>query len=101
KASLDYRRIFENAHDAILIIAPENEIVLNVNRRACEVYGRSREEFSGMSLEEISENVGRGRQRVTETLERGSFYNFETVQLRKDGSPMFLEINASAIEYEG
>ena len=32
KASLDYRRIFENAHDAILIFSPEEEIVLNVNR---------------------------------------------------------------------
>ena len=101
KASLDYRRIFENAHDAILIMAPEKEIVLNVNRRACEIYGRSREEFIGMSLEEISENVERGQQRVVETMERGVFYNFETTQFRKDGSRMFLEINASAIEYEG
>jgi PAS domain S-box-containing protein len=101
KASLDYRRIFENAHDAILILAQENEIVLNVNRRACEIYGRSREEFIGMSLEEISENVDSGRRRVAETLESGVFYNFETVQFRKDGGRMFLEINASAIEYEG
>ena len=101
KASLDYRRIFESAHDAILIFAPEKEIVLNVNRRACEIYGLSREEFIGMSLEEISENVERGRQQVAETLERGVFYNFESVQLRKDGSRMFLEINASLIEYEG
>ncbi|PYQ56958.1 MAG: hypothetical protein DMF53_24045 [Acidobacteria bacterium] len=101
KASLDYRRIFENAHDAILILSPGDEVVLNVNPRACEVYGFSREEFIGMSLERISENVPRGRQHILATLERGVFYNFETVQLRKDGSRMFLEINASAIEYEG
>jgi PAS domain S-box-containing protein len=101
KASLDYRRIFESAHDPILIFAPEREIVLNVNRRACEIYGLSREEFIGMSLEEISENVGRGQRQIAETLERGVFYNFESVQFRKDGSRMFLEINASSIEYEG
>jgi PAS domain S-box-containing protein len=101
KANLDYRRVFENAHDPILIFRPENEVVLNVNRRACEVYGFPPEEFIGMSLEEISENVPRGRKQVAETLERGVFYNFESTQFRKDGSPMFLEINASAIEYEG
>jgi PAS domain S-box-containing protein len=101
KASLDYRRIFESAHDPILIFSPEREIVLNVNRRACEIYGLSREEFIGMSLEEISENVERGQQQIAKTLEQGVFYNFESVQIRKDGSRMFLEINASLIEYEG
>ncbi len=101
KASLDYRRIFESAHDPILIFSPEREIVLNVNRRACEIYGLSREEFIGMSLVEISENVERGQRQVAETVERGVFYNFESVQFRKDGSRMFLEINASSIEYEG
>ena len=53
-----------------------------------------------MSLEEISENVERGQQQIAETMERGVFYNFESVQRRKDGSRMFLEINASFIEYE-
>ncbi len=101
RASLDYQRIFEHAHDAILILAPDQEVVLNVNPRACEVYGFSREEFIGLSLERISENVPRGRTHVMATLERGIFYNFETVQYRKDGSRMFLEINASLIEYEG
>ncbi|HSK75376.1 MAG TPA: ATP-binding protein [Thermoanaerobaculia bacterium] len=97
----DYRQIFENAHDPILIFRPEDERVLNVNRRACEVYGFSREELLGMSLISISENPSRGQEQVRETLERGVYNNFESVQFRKDGSPMFLEINASMIEYEG
>jgi PAS domain S-box-containing protein len=101
KASLDYRRIFENAHDPILVFSPKGEIVLNVNRRACEVYGLSREEFIGMSLEAVSEDVQRGQRQIAETMERGVFYNFESTQFRKDGSRMFLEINASLIEYEG
>ena len=101
KASEDYRRIFENAHDPILIFRPEDERVLNVNRRACEIYGFSREEFLGMSLMDVSENVERGRHQVIQTMEKGVFYNFDSVQRRKDGSRMFLEINASAIEYEG
>ncbi|HEX3555971.1 MAG TPA: ATP-binding protein [Thermoanaerobaculia bacterium] len=101
KASQDYRRIFENAHDPILIFRPDDEVVLNVNRRACEVYGFSREEFLGLSLVDISEDVASGRDQVSQTMEQGVFHNFESVQRRKDGSRMFLEINASFIEYEG
>jgi PAS domain S-box-containing protein len=101
KVSEDYRRIFENAHDPILIFRPADEVVLNVNRRACEIYGFSRDELIGMSLIDISENVPRGRDQVAQTMEKGVFYNFESVQFRKDGGRMFLEINASLIEYEG
>ncbi|HSS52227.1 MAG TPA: ATP-binding protein, partial [Thermoanaerobaculia bacterium] len=101
KVSEDYRRVFESAHDPILIFRPADEVVLNVNRRACEIYGFSREEFLGMSLIDVSEDVPRGRDQVAQTMEKGVFYNFESVQFRKDGSRMFLEINASLIEYEG
>jgi len=101
KVSEDYRRIFDNAHDPIFIFRPADEVVLNVNRRACEIYGFSREELVGMSLIDISENVDRGRDQVAQTMSQGVFYNFESVQFRKDGSRMFLEINASLIEYEG
>jgi PAS domain S-box-containing protein len=101
KVSEDYRRVFENAHDPIVIFRPADEVVLNVNRRACEIYGFSREEFLGMSLIDVSENPHRGRQQVAQTLRMGVFYNFESVQFRKDGSRMFLEINSSLIEYEG
>jgi len=101
KVSEDYRRVFENAHDPIFIFAPEDEKILNANRRACEIYGFSREELLGMSLASISENVMRGQLQIAETLRKGTFYNFESVQYRKDGSRMFLEINASLIEYEG
>ncbi|HYU98526.1 MAG TPA: PAS domain S-box protein [Pyrinomonadaceae bacterium] len=97
----EYRGLFENAHDAILIIDPELEIVLEVNQRACEVYGISRSEFVGLSLESITHDVERGRIVIKETLERGMSHDFETVQRRGDGTEMFLHINASVVEYNG
>ncbi len=100
KANQDYRRIFENAHDAIFVLAPD-ETILNVNRRACEIYGWSREELLGMSLAAISEDVEQGRDHVAKTMSQGVFHVFETTQFRRDGSRMFLEVNASLIEYEG
>jgi PAS domain S-box-containing protein len=101
RTSQDYRQVFENAHDPIILFRPEDEQVLNVNRRACEIYGYSREEFLQISLAAISENVARGQMQIRETLQKGVYHNFESTQIRKDGSRMFLEINASVIEYEG
>ena len=101
RTSRDYRQIFESAHDAILIFRPYDEKVLSVNRRACEIYGFSREEFLGLSISSISENVRRGQEQIKTTLEIGVYHNFESVQYRKDGSRMFLEINASVIEFDG
>ena len=97
----DYRELFDQAHDAILILAPEDETVLDVNQRACEIYGFSREEFIGLSLESISLNVEAGKERIRQTLNVGSYFNFETVQFRKDGSQMALDINASLVSYKG
>jgi hypothetical protein len=65
------------------------------------MYGFSREEFLGMSLETISRNVEEGRGRVAETMEKGQDVHFETMQYRKDGSEMYLEINAATIDYGG
>jgi PAS domain S-box-containing protein len=101
KVSEDYRRVFDSAHDPIFIFTPGDETILNANRRASEVYGFSREELLGMSLADISLNVPRGREQIDQTVREGVYHNFESIQVRKDGTPIFLEINASVIEYEG
>ncbi|HEX5718482.1 MAG TPA: ATP-binding protein, partial [Thermoanaerobaculia bacterium] len=101
RTSRDYRQIFENAHDPIIVFRPEDEQVVNVNRRACEIYGFTRDEFLQISLASISIDVPRGQQQILATLDGGVYHNFESVQYRKDGSRMFLEINAATVEYEG
>ncbi|GEM_PF-627176 len=96
-----YRELFANAHDPIIVFDPGDERVLDVNRRACEVYGFSRGEFLALSLADVSRDRDRGRRQVEETLRTGSYVNFETEQRRKDGSPLFLEVNASVIDHNG
>lgn len=96
-----FSNIFENAHDAIILLEPADEVVLDVNQRACELYGFDRSEFIGMSLEKISKDVGGGKGKIQQTLNKGTYLNFETVQYRKDGSEMFLEVNASVIPFKG
>ena len=97
----ELREIFNNAHDAILVIDPGTETVLNANPRTSDIYGFPLEEFIGMSLETISKDVKRGKEKIIETLQAGDCLSFETLQFRKDGSEMFLEVNASIINYRG
>ncbi len=101
KATADYRQIFEHAHDAIVILDPQSETVLDVNRRACETYGYTREEFVGLPLRRISKDVESGETHVHETIKKGSDYRFETVQYHKDGTEMVLEVTAAIFEYQG
>ncbi|NIM16474.1 MAG: PAS domain S-box protein [Candidatus Aminicenantes bacterium] len=97
----ELRDIFNTAHDAIIVFDPNHEIVYNVNKRACDMYGFTRPEFIGMSMETISKDVRTGKSKIKEVMQRGSFLNFETIQYRKDGTEMILEVNASVINYRG
>lgn len=101
KSEEHYRKLFEQAHDAILIFTPEDEKVIDVNRRACELYGFKREEFLGLSLATISKNSIQGHENIKLTLEKGYYHNFQTVQYKKDMSEMLMEINASVFMYNG
>ncbi|MGE5340650.1 MAG: histidine kinase dimerization/phosphoacceptor domain -containing protein [Candidatus Omnitrophota bacterium] len=97
----ELRYIFNMAHDAIIIFESEDETVLDVNQRACNIYGFSRPEFIGMSLDTISKDVGKTKLMVNETVKRGDYVNFETVHYRKNGTEMILEVNASTIVFRG
>ncbi len=96
-----YRQLFEHTSDAIVIIEPGTERILEVNRQATLTYGRSREELIGASLKSFTHDVARGEKQISDLLRQGIYRDFETVQLKKDGSPIPLVVNASVIEYEG
>ncbi|MCI0448850.1 MAG: CHASE3 domain-containing protein, partial [Chlorobi bacterium] len=83
-----YRMLFEQAHDAIIIFSPEDEKVLDVNQRACEIYGFSKDEFIGLSLKTVSKNVPQGEENIKKTLKTGYHNNFQTVHYRKDYTEM-------------
>ena len=97
----EHRGLFENAHDAILIFDPEDEAILHANARACQMYEVPREELIGMSIRSFSKDPSGGVQHVSRTLDADRPYSFETVQFRPDGSEMFLEINASPVQFRG
>ena len=97
----DYRRLFENAHDAIFILNPEDEVVLELNEKACKLYGIPRSEFLGMSMEEITKDIGNRKTKIKNLYASGYVNNFETVHYTKQGEELTLEVNASLIDYKG
>ncbi|HET6763497.1 MAG TPA: PAS domain S-box protein, partial [Longimicrobiaceae bacterium] len=99
RSERDYRGLFENAHDAILIFDPVGERVLEANARACALYGYPYQEIVGLSLREISVRPELGIARVQQTLETDGYVSFHTLQRRRDGTEMRLEVNATAIRY--
>ena len=101
REAAEYRNLFQNANDAILIFEAETEIVVDVNDKACEMYGFERDTFIGKSIKEISQDAGRHEARLRKLSERRISHSFETVQLRADGTPINLFINSSVIEYQG
>ena len=97
----DYRRLFENAHDAIFILNTEDEVILHVNERACKLYGFSKSEFIGMSLEKITKNLSAGKEKIEKILTDGFISSFETTQYTKQKKELVFEVNASLIDYKG
>jgi len=97
----DYRGLFENAHDAIVVFNPENEEILDVNERACDLYGFSKSEFIGMSTENLSVTPDERKKHLTLTMQREGQYTFETTQKNFNGDIMYLEVSASKISYKG
>lgn len=97
----EYRNLFENATDTMVVFDPETGIILEANSRACEMYGLTKDELLGVSLKVIAKDVEGGEERVREILTHGGIKNFETVHFKKDGTPIDLLENSSLIEYAG
>ncbi|MBL8017228.1 MAG: PAS domain S-box protein [Ignavibacteria bacterium] len=96
-----YRKLFEQMHDAIVIFSPDDEKVVDVNRRACDLYGLKREEFIGLSMRSISKNIPQNTENIKTTVEKGYYHNFQSVHYRKDSTEMLMEINASVFMFKG
>src|SRR5258708_14277354 len=69
----------EALHDAVLVLDPDEEVVLAVNERATEMYGIPRQEFIGLSLRSISRAVGWGMTHLRETPREKPRHTCETV----------------------
>jgi PAS domain S-box-containing protein len=80
------------------VVLDRNGIIVNVNERACEMHGFSKEALVGShsSLLEVDENRGAAAEHLQQLLQ-GESLVYETVHFRKNGSRIFLEVSSRAI----
>jgi PAS domain S-box-containing protein len=96
-----YREIFDRSHDAIVVFRPEDELILDANERALQLYGYSRGEFVGKSFSMVSLSNERARRAVDVTMTDGVFSDSAWRQRKRDGSIIHVDVVSSVIDFEG
>ncbi len=89
-----YRMLFEQANDAIFLENERDEII-DVNRRACELLGYTREELLAMKVANVQAPEVRGLigRVVADELQRFSGAPFESIDLRRGGTRVPVEVS--------
>ncbi len=92
------RILFDKAPDAIYVCNAEGQLV-QVNDRACQVMGYSKEELLGLRVLDIDINHDSEEafQAFTETLKQSSPTSFESQHRRKSGQTFPVEITISPL----
>ncbi|HLO40371.1 MAG TPA: PAS domain S-box protein [Phycisphaerales bacterium] len=96
-----YREIFDRSHDAIVVFRPEDELILDANERALQLYGYSRSEFVGKFFSMVSMSQDRARGAIEKTVREGVFTDSAWRQRRRDGSMIHVDVVSSVIDFEG
>jgi polar amino acid transport system substrate-binding protein len=99
----EYASLFEGANDAIFLINPSDGRFLEVNRKAEELTGYTRDELLRMSMRDIHlpSDGARVDKRIAQIHSEGSASFDDAPMLRKDGSINHVDISASIIRYSG
>ena len=96
-----FRTLFESAGDAIFISDVAGRFV-EVNEAACERLGYTREELLGLSVAEISlPGAAPAIDSRIATIQENGGLAFETVHLKRDGTPIPVEMISTILDLGG
>lgn len=99
--SMRLENLMQNANDAIIISGKDHGIK-EVNKRAGEMYGYTRDELLGMSLRDLRPpETKNGFDHDVEMADEGDRFMYETFHKRHDGTVFPVEISLNAIEIGG
>ena len=97
-----FRKIFDHSNDAIFIIDPAQDEILDVNDRACSMLGFSRPELLSLPISAIHPNEMPQLQAFAQSVaEQGHGWTNELSCLTKTGQALPSEISASIIDIDG
>ena len=97
-----FRKIFEHSNDAILVIDPEADRILDVNPKACGMLGYPREELLSMPVSAVHPREMPALLAFARSVfEKGSGWTNELTCLTKPGQTLPAEMSASVINMGG
>ena len=93
-----FRALIDRANDAIEVIDPETGRFLDVNEKACQIHGYSREEYLALAVYDLVPGMNREVwRRRSQELGRTGGDVIEAIHRRKDGSTVPVEVNVAHI----
>ncbi len=96
-----YKSIFESTSDAVLIFGLDGRIV-EANPAACRMYGYSCEELIGLSEKDIVHpDYHHLFEDYAKQVKTSGHFSAQSVDLRKDGSPINVEVHGASFRYRG
>lgn len=97
-----FRNIFESTNDALFITNLDDQLIIDANPAALEMYGYTLEELR--ALEPFALVHPRSRAHIGEYVEAisaGKTYRGRALELRKDGSTFIAEVLGTTITFQG
>ncbi len=97
-----FRTIFEHSNDAILVVHPDADAILDANPRACRILGYSRDELLRLRISDVHPaEMAEFRAFARAVVETGSGWTNELACLTRSGAVLPAEISASVIQRDG
>lgn len=96
-----FRLLLDHSDDMIEVIDPETLLLIDANETKCKMLGYTKEELLNKYIYEIDTRLSPEFANTIETeLEKEGHINFESVHMRKDGSTIPVDINATLIKLD-
>ncbi|MCZ6653990.1 MAG: sigma 54-interacting transcriptional regulator [Planctomycetota bacterium] len=96
-----YHKIFDHSNDAIFLVDPVEDAILDVNAKACEILGYSREELLSVPMSVVHPHeMPRLRAFAQSVFKEGKGWTDELTCLTRSGVTLSAEFSASMIEIE-
>ena len=92
-----YRRLFHNKHTVMLLVDPENGVVVDANPAACQFYGWSHDEFCRMKISQINTLPLEKIREKLKTVQDSECHEFFLQHRLADGSLRDVEVLSSLI----
>ena len=97
-----FQKIFATSNDAIFVFDLQDGRILNVNPRACAIFEYSHQELLSLPFSAVHRNEIHKFQAFCDSVgEKGKGWTNELTCITKSGHPIFCEISASTLEFEG